>query len=80
MSVHSRNLWFGCTSLLILVGSAAAQSAPETVVVTASKIGSQSVRSAPVSVQVLSGDELQAKHVADVQNLITTTPYGALEE
>lgn len=78
--MRTQRLLFSCASVLALAGTAAAQQLPETVVVTASKTGQQTVLSAPVSVQVLSGEELQQKHITDVHDLITTAVPGASEE
>ena len=85
-----RSLLLGCVSVLSLAGVSAAQvqsagnsagaEKVETVVVTASKTGEQSVLTAPISVQVLSGEELKAKHITDVHDLITTAVPGASEE
>jgi outer membrane receptor protein involved in Fe transport len=78
--MRTQRLLFSCASVLALAGTAAAQQQLETVVVTASKTGAQSVLSAPVSVQVISGEELQQKHITDVHDLITTAVPGASEE
>jgi len=85
-----RSLLLGCVSVLSLAGVSAAQvqsagnsagaEKVETVVVTASKTGAQSVLTAPLSVQVLSGEELKDKHITDVHDLITTAVPGASEE
>jgi len=71
---------FGCASVLALTGVAMAQETIETVVVTASKTGEQTLLSTPMSLQVLSGEELKAKHISDVHDLITTAVPGASEE
>jgi outer membrane receptor protein involved in Fe transport len=85
----------GCVSLMALSGAVWAQDAGaadtgnsssegagsiETVVVTAAKTGAQSVIATPMSVQVLSGQELKEKHISDIHDLITTAVPGASEE
>ena len=78
--MRSRLMLFGCASVLALTGVAMAQETIETVVVTASKTGEQTLLSTPMSLQVLSGEELKAKHISDVHDLITTAVPGASEE
>ncbi len=86
-----RSTLVGCVSLLALSNAVWAQDSGssgqgggvntiETVVVTASKTGQQSLLSTPMSMQVLTGADLQAKHITDVHDLITTAVPGASEE
>ncbi len=82
-----RSMLVGCVSVLALAGVATAQvqsggsaGTIETVVVTASKTGNQTLLTAPLSIQVLTGEDLQAKHIIDVHDLITTAVPGASEE
>ena len=80
-----RSVLVGCASLLALSSTVWAQSSGgdgtiETVVVTASKTGAQSVLNAPIPVQVLSGADLKAKSITDLHDLVTTAVPGASEE
>ncbi len=78
--MRSRTWLFGCASLLALSGAAMAEEQLETVVITASKAGAQSILSAPISVQAISDTELKAKHITDIHDLVTTAVPGASEE
>lgn len=70
----------GCASMVVLMGPAMAQEQFETVVVTATKGIAQKLLEAPMSVQVLSDEELKTKNIVDINDLVTTAIPGASEE
>lgn len=50
------------------------------IVVTASKTGAQTVATAPLAIQAISGDELAAKQITTIDNLITAIPGASQSE
>lgn len=88
-TLHTRNvslLAIGASLMLQSGGVSAADAgaAPaadtETIVVTASKRAGETLASAPMALQVLTGEQLKEQHIADIQDLITTAIPGAAEE